>query len=111
MIKEHTNKWWRGRGITIIKDGGKGVVDVLFDDKYPITVFIKNLSVLEDFRKKGIGTQLLQLAENAGRLHGMKFAELTADKKNKWLVDWYLRNGYHISYVDENEYSMTKVLY
>lgn len=109
-IVEHVNKWWWGKTITFIKDGGKATVELQMDDNYPRVVFIKGLSVIESERRKGLGTELLALCERVARKECAKFLQLTADKEKEWLVEWYKKHGFVVFMHDEHEEVMVKAL-
>lgn len=107
---KHENEWWWGKSITIISENAKGMVEVQFDENMPGVGFIKNLSVVEEARRNGIGTALVMQCEDYARIYGKSFVQLTADKNKEWLVEWYKSMGYVITSVDDHEYLMTKAL-
>ena len=91
----HTNSWWWGSSVDIVKNDGTAIVCVKFDEKsLPTQGYICNLSVLSTERKKGLGGQMMQYAINACRDRNMTFASLRVDKKNIWLKEWYERLGF-----------------
>ena len=107
---EHVNKWWWGKTITFIKNGGKAIVELQMDDNYPRVIFIKGLSVIESERRKGLGTELLALCESVAKKECAKFLQLTADKEKDWLVEWYKKHGFVVFMHDEHEEVMVKAL-
>lgn len=106
----HRNIWWWGQSLTVVHKEGIATIDVCLDNSCPKTAYAKNLSVFSDNRRKGLGTELLALAEDLAKRHGRMFIELSADKNNEWLVAWYEKAGYVITQVEEHEYRMTKIL-
>lgn len=108
---QHNNRWWWGKTITLIHKGGWASIEIQFDNNYPSVAFIKGLIVFEYKRKKRIGTDLLLLSEEIAKSYGKRFTQLSADINKEWLVKWYERNGYIISYKDEHEYTMIKDLH
>ena len=107
----HTNQWWWGRSIDIVKDDGTAIVCVKFDEKtFPKAGYICDLSVLETERKKGIGLVMMQHAIAECRKNNMTFARLHVDAKNIWLREWYERLGFKELSRDENEIEMIKEL-
>ncbi len=52
-----------------------------------------NLSVLPEYRHRGIGTALLRHAERTAREHGCRVMRLSIVEENRVLRDWYERNG------------------
>lgn len=107
---QHVNRWWWGKSITIVHKKGFGLIEVQFDNDIPNIAYIKGLSVFEYMRKKGIGTELLQLAEEISQKHETKFLRLSVDKTKDWLVQWYTNKGYITTGVDEHEFLMTKTV-
>lgn len=107
----HTNQWWWGMSIDIVKINGTAMVCVKFDEKsFPKTGYICDLSVIESFRKKGVGNDMMQLALAECRTQNMNFARLHVDAKNNWLREWYERLGFNELSRDENEIEMIKKL-
>lgn len=108
---QHNNRWWWGKTITLIHKEGWASIEIQFDNNYPSVAFVKGLIVFEYKRKKRIGTDLLLLSEEIAKSFGKRFTQLSADINKEWLVKWYERNGYIISYKDEHEYTMIKDLH
>jgi ribosomal protein S18 acetylase RimI-like enzyme len=107
----HTNSWWWGSSVDIVKDNGKAIVCVKFDEKsFPKTGYICDLSVIESLRKKGVGNNMMQMALTECRMQNMTFARLHVDAKNIWLKEWYERLGFKELSRDENEIEMVKEL-
>ena len=107
----HTNSWYWGRSVDIVRDDGMAMVCVKFDEKtFPKAGYICDLSVLESERKKGIGNDMMQLAIAECRTQNMIFARLHVDAKNIWLREWYERLGFKELSRDENDIEMVKEL-
>ena len=107
----HTNSWWWGSSVDIVKDDGTAIICVKFDEKYfPKTGSIYDLSVVENSRKKGIGHDMMQFAIAECKTQNMNFARLYVDAKNIWLKEWYERLGFKELSRDENEIEMVKEL-
>ena len=107
----HTNLWWWGSSVDIVKTNGTAIVCVKFDVKsFPKTGYICDLSVVESFRKKGVGNDMMQLAIAECRTQNMNYARLHVDAKNIWLKEWYERLGFKELSRDENEIEMIKEL-
>ena len=107
----HTNSWYWGCSVDIVKDDGTAMVCVKFDEKsFPTQGYICNLSVLATERKKGFGNEMIQYAINVCRDHNMTFARLHVDAKNIWLKEWYERLGFKELSRDENEIEMVMEL-
>ena len=107
----HTNQWYWGKSVDIVKDDGTAIVCVKFDEKtFPKTGYICGLSVLESERRKGIGLRMMRYAIASCRDNDMNFASLHVDAKNIWLREWYESLGFKELSRDENEFEMIKVL-
>ena len=107
----HTNSWWWGKSVDIVRCDGMAIVCVKFDEKsFPKTGYICDLSVLFSERKKGIGRAMMKYALFYCEYHGMTFARLHVDAKNIWLREWYERLGFKELSRDENEIEMVKEL-
>ena len=106
----HVNSWWWGKSVDIVRKDGICVICVKYDDKYPSTAFICDLSVLELYRHNGIGGELMKKALEVAKDNCKSFAELQVDKAKNELVAWYTDLGFDITYIDEHEYTMMKVL-
>ena len=107
----HTNSWWWGKSIDIVKDDGTAIVCVKFDEKtFPKAGYICGLSVIVTERRKGLGWVMMQYAINTCRDYGMTFARLHVDAKNIWLREWYERLGFKELSRDKNEIELIKEL-
>lgn len=67
-------------------------------------VYLEYLSVDNNFRGNGIGTELQKIREKIGKLIGAKFTKLWV-KDGAWMHDWYLRRGYKDT-KDKDEYGI-----
>lgn len=107
----HTNTWWWGESVDIVKDDGTAIICVKFDEKtFPKAGYICDLSVIKPERKKGLGLVMMQYAISACCDRNMTFARLRVDAKNIWLREWYERLGFKELSRDENEIEMIKEL-
>lgn len=57
-------------------------------------VRLRQMAVLEEYQRQGIGSQLLSFAENVARENGFKEVTLHAQRK---VEEFYLENGYHFN--------------
>lgn len=107
----HTNSWWWGKSVDIVKKDGTAIVCVKFDEKsFPKTGYICDLSVLETERHCGLGKEMLESALGVCRKYNMTFARLHVDIKNIWNKEWYERLGFMELSRDEHELEMIKKL-
>ena len=107
----HTNLWWWGASVDIVRCDGTAIVCVKFDEKsFPKSGYICDLSVLFSERKKGIGDTMMEYAIDTCRERNMTFARLQVGAKNIWLREWYERLGFKELSRDENEIEMVKEL-
>lgn len=65
---------------------------------------IYSLYVNTAYRKQGVATKLLQLAEQQAKLNGVQVIALEFDKEESknFVLDWYLREGYKPFYEESN---------
>ena len=107
----HTNSWFWGKSVDIVKVDGTAMVCVKFDEKtFPKAGYICNLSVLYTERRKGLGNEMMRYALSSCRDNNMTFARLHVDAKNIWLKEWYERLGFKELSRDENEIELIKEL-
>lgn len=106
----YVNTWWWGKSITLIRKGGYSKVELAFDDDMPNTVTIRGLMVFTTRRRSGIGAEMMKCCEDIAREQKMRFLQLSANKDQSWLVDWYTRLGFVTIMKDEHEYTMIKKL-
>lgn len=104
----HVNTWWWGKTITLVSKDGYSTVELQFDNNYPSIAFIKGLSVFTSRRNEGYGTELMGCCEAIAKKEGMTFLQLSANKEQDWLVEWYKRLGFVVIMKDENEFTMLK---
>ena len=110
-VIRHTNTWWWGTSVDIVKDNGTAIVCVKFDEKtFPKAGYICDLSVIKSERKKGFGRVMMQYAICTCRNNNMTFARLHVDAKNDWLREWYERLGFKELSRDDNEIEMVREL-
>lgn len=106
----HKNSWWWGCSYNIIRKDGNGIVELQFDRGMPNTCRVEGLSVSDSHRRQGIGKELLMLCESIARQECKCFVELSVEKGNGWLYEWYKRMGFRILRVGDNVFDMIKVL-
>ena len=106
----HVNTWWWGKTITLVSKDGYSTVELQFDYNYPSIVFIKGLSVFQTRRKEGYGTEIMGCCEAVAKKEGYTFLQLSVNKEQDWLVEWYKHLGFVIIMKDEHEFTMLKTL-
>lgn len=108
---KHVNKWWWGTTINIVTTNGHAMVELQFDDNYPTIAFVKGLIVYAPFRRNGLGTALLNECHEIARNKGYSYLQLSANKNEIWLWEWYQRRfGFEVIMKDDHEYTMLKSL-
>ena len=60
-------------------------------------LYLGMLSVKPDLQGTGIGKKLMEAAETFGREHHCLSVFMTVISVRDKLIDWYLRNGYHLT--------------
>lgn len=106
----HANSWWWGVSYNIIRVDGAGMVEILFDQYMPETIYVKGLSVIHGKRRQGIGCELLSLCEDIAKQSYIAFLRLSVEKESDWLANWYKRYGFHVLCIEEHVLEMIKVL-
>ena len=103
MIRKVRTDYWWGYSWVLMLDDGSGCVDVQFDIWHN-NGFINNLIVLEEYRKQGIGTMLVETAEEVIRNEGKPQSRLFAEKMSgrEWIIEWYKRLGYRIDDIQDD---------
>ena len=92
-VLKHKNTWVWGKSTIIVLNNGVGIVTVSFENDNPSEATITGLSVHENSRNKGLGTELIKLAEQEAKENGVKRLVLFSDEKS-FTYEWYQRLGY-----------------
>ena len=98
----------------IIKDNNNNILGGLLGGTYWGWLYIDRLWIDEKYRKNGLGTKILEIAEKEAKKRGCKFAHL--DTHDFQAVDFYIKKGYEIiSRLNDlpkgyNKYLMKKIL-
>lgn len=79
--------------ILVAEQDGKIVGTISIINDYRMAFFVR-LAVLPRERKKGIGTQLLQVGEKILREKGLTFVSILVSENQEHLYDYYARRGY-----------------
>ena len=117
MIQFQT--WENGLHILITDEEKHGSVQVAFPtklkDKEDICgadCILYALWVDPQWRSKGSGDYMLRAAEYNSKLKGAKTIALTYHPSDtpKWILDWYIANGYKITNEDEEYKVLVKTL-
>lgn len=106
----HDNYWYWGRSITLIINDCSGIVTISFDNDNKNVCHIHGLSVLPGRRNKGIGNYLLNVAEQFAIYNNCNEILIDADKRDKWIKDWYKRRGYKVYRYGRHLYNMKKTI-
>ena len=105
----HYNKWWWGETAHIVSNDGKGIVRVEFEYGYSYG-FITDLSVVEDARRKGYATGILDVAHDLIKKNGYRWAILTCEFERVFQRAFYERIGYKVTGERKHDYLMRKDL-
>lgn len=92
-ILKHKNSWVWGKSTIIVLEDGLGIVTISFENDNPDEATITGLSVHESARRRGLGTELVRLAEEEARDNGAKRVVLFSDE-NTFTYKWYQSLGY-----------------
>lgn len=102
--------WWWGKNLNIILENGLGVVELQFDDTMPNVAFVKGLIVDKRETRKGYARELMKLCHAYAKDNGKRWLQLSVNKDDRWIYEWYERLGFDVISVDEHEYNMMKAL-
>lgn len=97
-IKQYTQDWLDRKRIILVSDKGSVFVDVDYSpDDFGARAFIWGLFVKTEYRRKGVGGQLLARAEEAARWLEQTIVALEWERPTPlWVYDWYVRSGYEV---------------
>jgi ribosomal protein S18 acetylase RimI-like enzyme len=93
---------WNNKDIVIILgDGGLAAAQMMLykeEQNFGGTAWIWDLWVSPFDREKGLARQMLTNLEYLAKREGHKSVHLEWEAKNteRWVLDWYLRQGYEI---------------
>lgn len=104
----HINTWWWGKTITLVSKDGYSTVELQFDNSMPNIAVIKGLMVFTTRQKEGYGTEMMNICEYTAKKEGAKFLQLSANKEQDWLVEWYKKLGFVTIQIEEHEFIMFK---
>ena len=104
----HRNEWIWGRTWIIITEDGVGLIKISQDPDDGVV--LSGLSVLPEFRHKGIGTSLMKEAERIVKEEIGEGEDITlsVESKNKELIGWYSWLGYSAYDYDSDYTEMIK---
>jgi ribosomal protein S18 acetylase RimI-like enzyme len=71
-----------------------GCVGVEFRE--PGLAIVKRLAVLPEFRGRGLGNDLLDIAVESARRRGARRVELGVINENPGVREWYMRHGFEV---------------
>lgn len=92
FIYHHKKSSW-GRSVLIMAAGGVAFARIYWYNNDEKTAYLDMLSVNEEYRKCGIGTELQKIRELIAISTGATEARLWVDK-DSWMHEWYKRRGY-----------------
>lgn len=82
-----------GESLYIFKEDGSGLVRLEDDDSVKGDFWIMELSVSVGCREEGLGTILMNIAENIALYNNATKIRLWVEK-DKWMRSWYERLGF-----------------
>lgn len=87
-----------------------GLIAAYFSDQENKAAFISNVSVMEQFTRRGIGSELMERCFDFGRKEGFKTIELMVASANNAAIHLYEKQGFVITERSENEVRMKREL-
>ena len=106
-INHFETEWSWGNIVTIMADNC-GIVQIYFENGYHYGL-IEGLKVDPNKRRKGIGTALMEKAEELNRAKGFDELQLKVQKDHTYQFEWYKRLGYKVIIEDDDYYTMRKI--
>lgn len=103
-MKVQQQHWGNHDTFLLISEHGDASVRVSIIKDEPTHAYIDSLWVAEKDCRKGIGRTLLEQAERLAESKGCKFTAQWYSPifTPKWVLEWYLRNGYMYFGKDSN---------
>lgn len=89
----HENKWPWGRTISIVVAGGAGMVDMSFDKNDCGVCYLSGLSVIPEYRRRGIAHYLMKECELYCRKNNMFRIDLNSVQES-FVMDFYHKLGF-----------------
>ncbi len=77
----------------INQDKIMGMISFYCNDKINKMAFVSNIVVLPEYRRMGIGKELMNEAFIRSKIAGMKTLELEVNKKDFWAISFYNKLG------------------
>lgn len=98
----HRNEWIWGKTWVIVCKDGSGIIKVSQDPEDGVV--LSGLSVLPEFRHKGIGASLVLEAERIVKeeIGAGEDITLSVESKNKELIGWYAKLGFCVYDYDKD---------
>ena len=104
IYKIHRNEWPWGISYELIFDKGNGLASLSFENGCPGS-FLSSLSVLEEKRRKGLGSYILRYCEKLSKTNGKVFVQAYVDPEYPHNLEWYKKRGYkEINNPENNHY-------
>lgn len=101
----------RGQEYFIITDAGIAMGCVGFEQPDQGTAYLNRLSVLPDYRCRGIGSKLVSHILDYSEAKGIKSVSIGIVAEHIKLKDWYLKLGFNAGSIQKFEHLPFDVLY
>ena len=95
----HIQNWSSSLHIFIVEKNGHALVK-LSKESYDDAIYISDLYVIEEYRGRHLGHEMIKIAEEIAEYLDINALELDAYKCD-WTVHWYERLGFKIDNEDE----------
>lgn len=89
-------------------DSGKCVGLAILQDAWFQYMYLYDLKVSKDYRKKGIASAMMQKAKDVCKAHGYSGIYTQGQDNNLAACLFYIKTGFHIGGLDTNVYKGTK---
>lgn len=105
----HNNSFDWGTCLTVVREDGKGIVEIFFEKKEPYVAYLSGLSVIPEARRMGFATGLMEKAEEICMERNVFRIDLRAVKE-QFVRDFYHKLGFIDIEEEEGLMRMYKML-
>lgn len=105
----HENSWTWGKSLVVISSMAEATVELSFEDVNPGVCFLSGLSVLPEYRRQGIATELMRVCEQICEKRGIFRIDLNSVLTD-YVQGFYKKLGYIPIKEDNGVMQMYKLL-
>lgn len=106
----HEFTYKESKTIYIITENGNALAKAVLNNDTPDVIHIIDVSIIESFRRKGLGTMLVHECEALGKKHSKTSSVVIISTDDTLSINWFKKLGYNITDDDGDTYVMEKQL-